>query len=149
MATDLMRYDRLVQGALRGVVVAALRRVAREGLAGDHHFYISFRADHPGARVPADLKARFPEETTIVLQNQFWDLEVDESQFAVSLNFDGVPQRLVVPFESVTSFADPSVEFVLKFEPPGKAAAPAREGGPKPAAQGAGEVVVLDAFRKN
>ena len=148
MATDLMRYDRLVQGALRGVMVAALRRVAREGLVGDHHFYISFRADHPGARVPADLKARFPEETTIVLQNQFWDLEVDDSQFAVSLNFDGVAQRLVVPFDSVTSFTDPSVEFGLKFEAPGEAAAPAREDESKPAAQGAGEVVALDAFRK-
>ena len=148
MATDLMRYDKLVQGALRGVMVAALRRVAGEGLVGDHHFYISFRTEHPGARVPADLKARFPEEATIVLQNQFWDLEVDESQFSVSLNFGGVAQRVVVPFDSVTSFTDPSVEFGLKFEPPGDAAAPAREDESKPAAQGTGEVVALDAFRK-
>ncbi len=148
MGTDLMRYDRLVQGALRGVVAAALRRVAREGLVGDHHFFISFRTDHPGARVPADVKARFPEEMTIVLQNQFWDLEVDDSQFAVSLNFDRVARRMVVPFDSVTSFTDPSVEFGLKFEPPGEAAAPACEDESKPAAQGAGEVVALDAFRK-
>ena len=148
MGTDWMRYDRLVQGALRGVVVAALRRVAREGLVGDHHFYISFRTDHPGVRVPADVKARFPEEMTIVLQNQFWDLEVDESQFTVSLNFDRVARRMVVPFDSVTSFTDPSVEFGLKFEPTGEAAAPAREDESNPAAEGAGKVVALDAFRK-
>ena len=161
-----MRYDRLVEGALRGVMIEALTRASRKGLPGAHHFCISFRTDHPGVRISADLNARYPDEMTIVLQHQFWDLAVGEEAFEVSLSFDTVRERLIVPFEAVTAFADPSVKFGLQFQagdgfpasgegapvkPPSKGAAtPAqkRAARPKPAEEAAGQVVALDAFRK-
>ena len=158
MGTDSMRYDKLVEGALRGVMVEALRRVARKGLPGDHHFYISFRTGHPGVRIGAALKAGHAEEMTIVLQNQFWDLEVGARAFEVSLSFNGVRERLVIPFDSVTEFADPSVKFALQFRPgegdtaadndAAETLAGSDETRPAPAAHGAGEVIALDAFRK-
>ncbi len=164
MGADLMRYDKLVEGALRGVMAEALRCAAKKGLPGGHHFYVSFRTDHPGVRLSAELKASHPDEMTIVLQHQFWDLEVGDDSFKVTLGFDNVQQRLVIPFDSVTAFADPSVEFGLKFqsaegapgggakiEPLGQSAAaanpPARRE-PRPKEDGPGEVVALDAFRK-
>ena len=116
MADDLF-YDHMVDEALRGVMVKALRHAERYGLSGDHHFYITFRTDHPRAVVSADLKARYPEEITIVLQHQYWDLKVEETGFSVGLSFNQTPQILVVPYGAVTSFVDPSVKFGLQFRP--------------------------------
>jgi hypothetical protein len=112
---DLIRYDVMVQQALIGVVRKVLQDAARHGLPGEHHFYISFRTDAPGARVSTRLKEKHPEEMTIVLQHQFWDLLVTEHAFEVGLSFGGVPERLLVPFEAMTGFFDPSVQFGLKF----------------------------------
>lgn len=116
MSTDLIRYDVLVQQALRGVVRKVLTDAAKEGLPGTHHFYISFNTEAPGAKVSARLKSMYPDEMTIVLQHQFWDLSVSDTGFEVSLSFDKIAERLVVPFEAVTGFFDPSVKFGLKFE---------------------------------
>ncbi|MFE1603064.1 SspB family protein [Methylobacterium sp. ID0610] len=116
MADDLIRYDLLVQDALRSVVRKVLGDAAREGLAGEHHFYVSFRTDYPGVRISQRLREKYPQDMTIVLQHQFWDLGVTEHSFEVGLSFSGVPERLLVPFEAVTGFFDPSVQFGLKFE---------------------------------
>jgi hypothetical protein len=112
---DLIRYDVMVQQALIGVVRKILQDAAKHGLPGEHHFYISFRTDAPGARVSSRLKEKHPEEMTIVLQHQFWDLLVTDHAFEVGLSFGGVPERLLVPFEAMTGFFDPSVQFGLKF----------------------------------
>jgi hypothetical protein len=116
MAVDHIRYDLLTQQALRGVVRAVLVDVAKRGLPGDHHFYISFDTNAEGLRLSSRMRAQYPQEMTIVLQHQFWDLIVSEEVFEVGLSFGGVPERLVVPFEAVKSFVDPSVEFGLRFE---------------------------------
>lgn len=116
MANDLIRYDLLVQDALKGVVRKVLSDAAKDGLAGDHHFYVSFRTDYPGARLSNRLREKYPQEMTIVLQHQFWDLAVTEHTFEVGLSFSGVPERLLVPFDALTGFFDPSVQFGLKFE---------------------------------
>jgi hypothetical protein len=116
MSTDLIRYDLLVQEALRGVVRKVLTDATREGLPGEHHFYISFRTDAPGVRVPNRMREKFPEEMTIILQHQFWDLVVGEDKFEVGLSFSNVPEHVVVPFDALTGFFDPSVQFGLKFE---------------------------------
>lgn len=116
MPKDLIRYDLLVQNALKGVVRKVLGEVVRDGLPGDHHFYISFRTDEPGARVSNRLREKYPEEMTIVLQHQFWDLGVNDNGFEVGLSFSGVPERLLVPYDAITGFFDPSVQFGLKFE---------------------------------
>jgi hypothetical protein len=116
MATDLIRYDVLVQQALRSVVRKVLADGARDGLPGTHHFYISFDTNAPGVKITPRLHTMYPEEMTIVLQHQFWDLNVGETGFEVSLSFDKIPERLVVPFDAVTGFFDPSVKFGLKFE---------------------------------
>jgi hypothetical protein len=116
MSKDLIRYDLLVQDALKGVVRKVLSDAAKEGLPGDHHFYVSFRTDFPGAKVSARLRERYPQDMTIVLQHQFWDLTINEQTFEVGLSFSGVPEKLVVPFDAVTGFFDPSVQFGLKFE---------------------------------
>jgi hypothetical protein len=116
MAQDLIRYDVLVQQALRGVVKKVLVDAVKDGLPGGHHFYISFNTSGAGVRISPRLKSMYPDEMTIVLQHQFWDLSVSDSQFEVSLSFDKIPERLVVPFEAVTGFFDPSVKFGLKFE---------------------------------
>jgi hypothetical protein len=108
-------YDHLVQDALRGVVRTILTRVSDNGLPGNHHFYIAFRTDHPGVEVPEHLRQRYPEEITIVLQHQFWDLLVGEDMFEVCLSFNKKPERLVVPFEALTGFMDPSVQFGLQL----------------------------------
>ena len=113
---DLIRYDLLVQSALRDVVRHVLAEAAEQGLPGDHHFFISFRTDHPGTRISESLRADYPEEITIVLQHQFWDLATTDHSFEVGLFFKGVPERLLVPFDALTGFYDPSVEFGLKFE---------------------------------
>jgi len=116
MAQDLIRYDLLVQDALKGVVRHVLIDAASNGLPGDHHFYISFRTDHPGVRISQRLRDKHPEEMTIVLQHQFWDLGITEHSFEVGLSFSGIPERLLVPFEALTGFWDPAVDFGLKFE---------------------------------
>ena len=114
---DLMDYEGLAQEALRGVVRGALMRAtAPEGLPGAHHFYITFRTHGPGVSAPPDLLAKYPDEMTIVLQHQFWDLQVEEGLFQVTLKFGGQPKRLVVPYAAVTRFYDPSVQFLLQFE---------------------------------
>jgi hypothetical protein len=117
MADDLIRYDILTQDALRGVVRKVLSEVARTGLPGEHHFYISFRTTAPGVRISSRMLEKYPEEMTIVLQHQFWELKVDEHAFEVGLSFGGVPERLFVPFSAVRAFVDPSVHFALQFEP--------------------------------
>ncbi|WP_181707295.1 SspB family protein [Chthonobacter rhizosphaerae] len=115
MVQDLIRYDVLAQEALRGVVRKVLMEVARAGLPGDHHFYIAFDTNAPGVRISSRLRERYPEEMTIVLQHQFWDLQVTEHAFEVGLSFAGVPERLLVPFSALKGFFDPSVEFGLQF----------------------------------
>ena len=116
MSTDHIRYDLLVQDALRSVVRKVMGDVARNGLPGDHHFYISFKTEAPGVRISNRLRERHPDEMTIVLQHQFWDLGITEHSFEVGLSFGGVPERLLVPFDALSGFFDPSVQFGLKFE---------------------------------
>ena len=114
---DLMHYDAMAQDALRGVVKAALRKAASpEGIPGDHHFYITFRTKAPGVSGPQDLLGKYPDEMTIVLQHQYWDLAPGETFFTVTLKFGGQPKRLSVPYAAVTRFYDPSVQFLLQFE---------------------------------
>ena len=117
MATDLIRYDLLVQDALRSVVRKVLSDTARTGLLGEHHFNIAFKTQAPGVVVPAAVKSRFPEEMSIILQHEFWDLVVTQEAFEVSLNFSRKPERLTVPFDAITGFTDPSVPFGFKLEP--------------------------------
>ena len=120
MSKDSIQYGQLVEQALRGVVRDVLSRVAREGLPQPHHFYITFRTDHPGVGLAASLRERYPTEMTIVLQHQYWDLQVDDETMAVTLSFNNQPQRIVIPFAALKVFADPGVEFGLQFtiEPP-------------------------------
>ena len=117
MPTDLIRYDLLVQDALRSVVRKVLADVARSGLPGDHHFNISFKTQAPGVIIPAQVRERYPDEMAIILQHEFWDLIVGADAFEVSLNFSRKPERLTVPFDSITGFNDPSVPFGFKLEP--------------------------------
>jgi hypothetical protein len=118
---DLIRYDLIVQEALKGVVRKVLIDAGRDGLPGDHHFYISFRTDYPGVRLSQRMRDKYPEEMTIVLQHQFWDLGVTDHTFEVGLSFSGVPERLLIPFDALVGFFDPSVQFGLKFELGGEA----------------------------
>lgn len=117
---DQIRYDLLTQQALRGVVRAVLADAARKGLPGEHHFYIAFDTNAEGVRMPDRLRAQYPEEMTIILQHQFWDLKVGDDEFEVGLSFGGVPAKLVIPFEAVKGFFDPSVQFGLQFEEVGE-----------------------------
>ena len=158
---DEMRYDALAQEALRGVVKAALKRAAApEGLPGQHHFYITFKTQAPGVTVPPEIIAKYPDEMTIVLQHQYWDLAPGETFFSVTLQFGGQPKRLSIPYGAVTRFYDPSVQFLLQFEAPpsavgeakglpappeAKEAAVADEAPPK---EGEAKIVSLDQFRK-
>ena len=165
-----LRYDEMVENALRGVVSQALRHVLEYGLHGDHHFYITFHTDFPGVRIPKRLKERYPEEITIVLQHQFWDLLVGEEHFEVTLSFDKKSELLVVPFAAISAFADPSVKFGLQFaveeiEEDEDSAEALRlavddavadseledeaKNDSAPAHTGSAEVITLDAFRKN
>lgn len=115
--TEALRYDKMVEGALRGVVRQAVEEVINDGLAGDHHFFITFTTDHPGVKIPDYLRERYPGEMTIVLQYQFHDLYVDAGRMEVTLSFNNVPERLIVPLPAITIFADPSVNFALQFQP--------------------------------
>ena len=154
MAEDLMRYDQLAQHALRGVVREALRRVEKSGLPGEHHFYIAFNTQYPGVDIGARMSQRYPREMTIVLQHQYENLIVKDDRFEVQLSFDNIPERLVIPFNAVKGFLDPSVQFGLQFE---VVAVEPAEGGEKPAEPKAEpeaedpdkpKVVSLDSFRK-
>lgn len=117
MAEDLLRYDILIQDALRGAVKKILAEVGRTGLPGDHHFYIAFDTTAPGVRISQRLKERYPQEMTIVMQHQFWDLAIGEHAFEVGLSFGGVPEKLLVPYSAIKGFFDPSVQFALEFDP--------------------------------
>jgi uncharacterized protein len=157
MAEDHIRYDILVQEALRGVVRKVLSEVVRTGLPGEHHFFISFYTRAPGVRLSQRLLEQYDTEMTIVLQNQFWDLKVTETGFEVGLSFDGKQEILVVPFSAMKGFFDPSVQFGLQLNgesavPAVEAAAPAPDGPddqtpPDPEAPG-DKVISLDSFRK-
>lgn len=116
MAVDHIRYDLLAQEALRGVMRQVLVDAARNGLPGDHHFYITFDTTADGVRMSARLREQYPQEITIILQHQFWDLVVTDEAFEVGLSFGGIPERLNVPFDAVRGFFDPSVQFGLQFE---------------------------------
>jgi len=158
---SLLPYDVWAEEALREVAIRALESVAKDGLPGEHHFYLTFRTDHPGASVPGHLKARYPQEITIVLQHQFEDLDIDREaqRFSVTLYFGGVASRLVVPFGALTMFHDPHVRFGLRFPALGMDS-PAFEdtAGEEPAVEeppaapeppaGPAQVVSLDAFRR-
>ncbi len=171
MATDHIRYDVLARDALRGVLRRVLTDAAEHGLPGEHHFFITFLSTADGVKLSPRLLAQYPEEMTVILQHQFWDLVVTEDRFEVGLSFGGIPERLVVPFSSIKSFFDPSVEFGLQFEPSEAVAeapaatpaaappavVPASPALPSPAAETApvpdkpsegAEVVRLDRFRK-
>ena len=114
---DLMGYEAMAQEALRGVVKAALKRAAAPGgLPGQHHFYITFKTHAPGVTTPPELSDRYPDEMTIVLQHQYWDLAPGETFFSITLKFGGQPKKLSVPYAAVTRFYDPSVQFLLQFE---------------------------------
>ncbi len=116
-ADSLIRYDLMVQEALRHVIKEALTLAANDGLPGEHHYYITFSTTHPGVDMPDSLRAQYPEEMTIVLQHQFWQLDVGKTEFSVTLSFSGVPQTLMVPYTAVSAFADPHVRFGLQFHP--------------------------------
>jgi hypothetical protein len=168
-AASLLPYDRWTEDSLREVVARALEHTAAHGLPGEHHFYLTFRTDHAGVTIPGHLKARYPQEMTIVLQHRFWDLKVDRRMgtFSVGLSFGGVPATLVVPIAALTAFADPHVRYGLRFQgsvedeaalpaaaadpaPPAVEAKPAAEGAvaePPPQPPGP-QVVSLDAFRR-
>ena len=123
MAVDHIRYDILAQDALRGVVRTVLADVAKHGLPGEHHFYITFKTRAEGVRLSPRMLAQYPQEMTIVLQHQFWDLATTEDGFEVGLSFGGIPERLSIPFAAIKGFYDPSVEFGLQFEEIGASAA--------------------------
>jgi hypothetical protein len=130
MAVDHIRYDLLAQEALRGVVRTVLSDAAKNGLPGDHHFFVTFDTCAEGVRLSQRMRAQYPKEMTIILQHQFWDLAVSEDSFEVGLSFGGVPERLLIPFAAVKGFFDPSVEFGLQFEQIGVQAT--AEAGAKP-----------------
>ena len=117
MPTDYIRYDLLVQDALRSVVRKVLGDAARNGLPGEHHFNITFKTQAPGVVIPTVMRDRYPEEMAIILQHEFWDLSVTSDVFEVSLNFSRKPERLTVPFDAITAFSDPSVPFGFKLDP--------------------------------
>ncbi len=155
--TDYIGYEALTQAAMRGLVREALRRAkGTASLPGDHHFYISFRTRAPGVKIPGYLAQKFPEEMTVVIQHQYWDLDVNDTQFEVVLKFGGVPHHLEVPFTAITRFVDPAVNFLVTFEGRSKEAdiiAPERQAPralqpPAPVSQPASTVVSLDAYRR-
>lgn len=161
MTEDLLRYDLMIEGALRNVVRETLATVSQNGLPGDHHFYITFLTNYPGVEIPDYLKKQYPDEMTIVLQYQFFGLKVEDDIFSATLSFNNVKERLVIPIEAITTFADPSVNFALQFqsgqededgeeEPPEPSGSKGKndKGKPKDKDEKKGEVISLDMFRK-
>ena len=173
MTEDLLGYNEMVETAMRSVVRQALEKAAQDGLSGEHHFYITFRTDHPDVIMPANLRERYPEEMTIVLQHQYWGLQSDAEGFEVDLSFNQKLEHLRIPFDALITFADPSVNFGLQFhvdpedesygadqlgaEPsfaqddirPEEAAKDGDSDGDGDDTGGGNNVVALDAFRKN
>ena len=162
---EVLRYDKMVETALRGVVRSAIEEVienynASGGMPGDHHFYITFLTDYPGVKIPDYLRERYPGEMTIVLQYQFSDLAIKDEKMEVTLSFNNVPERLVIPLSAVSIFADPSVNFALQFQPLGDVMEdedmllegieddPDGDGPGGGGSDKTGEVISLDSFRK-
>ncbi len=155
MSEDHIRYDTLIENALREVVRQAMGKVVKTGLPGDHHFYISFLTHQPGVEIPDYLREKYPEEMTIVLQHQFFGLTLTDNDFSVILSFNNVRERLTIPFSAITTFADPSVNFALQFQ---SASLDGEDGRGHDGEDGAsgdekpeekrGEVISLDKFRK-
>lgn len=167
MSEDMMDYQSMVERAMKGVVREALLKVGEDGLPGDHHLYITFRTQDEGVEITDRLISQYPEEMTIVLQYQFWGLEISEDAFEITLSFSGTNERLYIPFDSVVGFADPSVNFGLQFKAADAEFAavgpddlqdideiddgdtpPKSEDSDDDSEQKTGEVVALDAFRK-
>lgn len=172
MSSDALRYDQWIAEALLSVVTRSIRFAATEGLPGEHHFYITFQSTAPGVEMPDHLRARYPEEMTIVLQHQYWDLMIDDKVFEVTLKFSGRKTRLRVPLSAITAFTDPSVSFGLQLKASERSASGSeiigdeelspqiaeqlaldgevlvRDEPPKEEEPKKGEVIALDAFRK-
>lgn len=158
MARDVLRYDRLIEDALRSVVRRALTDTVEQGLPGNHHFYITFKTGFDGVVIPARVRAQFPEEMTIVIQHQFWNLAVEDDLFRISLSFNKREEDLAIPFAAITTFADPSVQFGLQFQSPHEvdmesaddegAAISDTSAAEKNRDMAAGEVITLDSFRR-
>lgn len=166
---NFLRYDRMVESALRGVVKQAIEEVIEGGMLGDHRFYVTFYTQHPDAVIPDYLKESYPDEMTIVLQYQFYDLKVDDKNMSVTLSFNNVPENIVIPLEAISIFADPSVNFALQFQPMGgdddfgfeeellsvmdeddeEEKTKKKKSSKSADADKKGEVVSLDKFRKN
>ncbi|GIT91898.1 hypothetical protein JANAI62_23550 [Jannaschia pagri] len=157
--TSAIDYGSMMHDAMRGLIARILRDVARDGLPGDHHFFISFNTQHPGVDIADWLRERYPDDMTIVLQHWFDALEVTDAGFSVTLNFGDSPEPLVIPFDALRTFVDPSVEFGLRFEERGETEtidhddvveeAPFAEVEPEEdAPRKEAEVVSLDKFRK-
>jgi uncharacterized protein len=155
MDPDKIDYPTLLQDALRDAVRRVMEQVAEHGMPGEHHFYIGFRTDFPGVEAPRFLREQYPDEVTIILQHQFWGLEVTAEDFSVLLSFGGARQRVTVPFAALTAFADPSADFGLRFDGSGaeeepaaeEAAAPAEQK-PAPGPARAGDVIRFDPSRR-
>jgi hypothetical protein len=153
---SLLPYEDWIEEAMRQVVARALTHVVANGLPGEHHFYITFRTDHPGVVIPPRLRAQYPQEMTIVLQHQFWDLKMDTEAglISVGLSFGGVPASLVIPLSAITGFADPYVRYALRFQPLSPTEAeeqpeePGLEGTVTEKPDASPQVVSLDAFRR-
>ena len=153
---EKLDYSVFVDNAMRGAVRDILRQVSKSGLPGENHFFISYRTDFSGVKISDSLRNRYPEEITIVLQHQFWDLRVEDDKFSVSLSFNNIPEVLVVPFAALTGFSDPSTKFGLQFHEV-KAPAPilqpevavfqTEESSPQEEKESA-KIITLDAFRK-
>jgi hypothetical protein len=159
MSTNTIRYDRYMQDAMRTVVARVLKDTAQNGLPGKHYFLVSFRTHHAGVEIGEDLRSRYPQSMTIVLQHQFWDLQADDRGFSVTLSFSKVPQRLRIPYAAITGFVDPEAKVDMHFVPDeGVEPAPERTGlpaqaaaaqaAPPPRPSGDGKVVPLDTFRR-
>jgi len=155
MTVSEIRYDLLVEKALRGVIRSALQQVALNGLPGEHHFYITFDTNHAGVEIPSYLRAQYKDEMTIVLQHQYYGLEIEEDLFTVTLSFNSKHERLVIPFAAINTFADPAVNFALQLQTissdddddDGDEADDKTEDGEKKPEE-RGQVISLDSFRK-
>lgn len=166
MTQDFLEYPKMVERAMRGVVREALSATQESGLPGLHHFYITFRTKDPDVIIADRLLVQYPDEMTIVLEHQYWDLTVEDDSFSITLSFGGAPETLVIPFAAITAFVDPSVKFGLQFdanagdagESPDAAGAPSDDAAPSGEADSGtessdppaddGQVVALDKFRK-
>ena len=166
MTQDFLEYPKMVERAMRGVVREALTVVGENGLPGLHHFYITFRTRAPNVTIADRLLTQYPDEMTIVMEHQYWDLSVDDDKFSITLSFGGAPENLVIPYAAITAFVDPSVKFGLQFDTESddtadapsqtQEATPSQDDSPTPDGEEGsadlpdddGQVVALDNFRK-